>query len=137
MHFDIGASFIFGSSFKVSKHFEVSTSFEVLTAVCTLRFVPALNLVTGLTILPMFTFLTSIASQEGNSVLVLIVFMHWTKFLDSAKMSSFRSNWMCIMTNRSCLIVRWKHFLIKTAIRYPFYHKMLLGNLVTILTVTG
>ena len=42
----------------------------ILNSVCTLRFVPALNLVTALALLPIFTFLTSIASQEGNSVLV-------------------------------------------------------------------
>ena len=35
--------------------------------------VVALSLVTGLTILPMFLFLTFIASQEGNSILVELI----------------------------------------------------------------
>ena len=54
MHFDFGTNFMLGTSFEVSKHFEVSTSFKL----CMHWFVPAL---------------TFIASQEGNSVLVIMV----------------------------------------------------------------
>ena len=58
-------------SFEVRTHIEASTSFEELQVDnINILFVQALNLVPVLTISPIFTFPTSITSQEGNHVLV-------------------------------------------------------------------
>ena len=60
-----------GLRFEVGIHIEVNKMFEKFqVGSISIWFVPALVLVQGLTILPIFIFPTSIASQEGNPVLV-------------------------------------------------------------------
>ena len=77
-HFDVGFRIEIGSGFEVCTHVEDNISFISGTSIneikvgSSLGFIPTLSLVPDITIKAMLTFLPSIASQEGNSVLVFV-----------------------------------------------------------------